>query len=162
MQLVNNSVVVQPSPPIQSARTDAVISLMRTNPLNNKSNYKLLVFADGTVVYEGNEHIPRKGKISQEKLKQLVSESERINYFTLANQYVYFENCPESCINHPCADTGISLSGDDSLVTTSINSNGKSKTVVHYHGCKNVSRLKDLTALENKIDEVVNTKQWIE
>jgi hypothetical protein len=44
---------------------------------------------------------------------------------------------------------------------TSITIDGRSKRVEHYHGCKGAEILERLTGLENKIDETVNTKQWI-
>ena len=44
---------------------------------------------------------------------------------------------------------------------TSIRINGKSKTINHYLGCLEPKVPKGLTELENKIDEIVNTAQWL-
>ena len=42
---------------------------------------------------------------------------------------------------------------------TSLTVDGKTKTVRHYHG--DFSAPKELTELEDKIDEIVNSNQWI-
>jgi hypothetical protein len=44
---------------------------------------------------------------------------------------------------------------------TSIQLDGRSKRVSHYYGCGTEGSLAKLTELENKIDEVVGTQQWI-
>ena len=116
--------------------------------------YKLSIFADGKVEFEGKEFVKRKGKargqITKAALQSLVREFEKINYLKLDNEYVTEgPNCPESWTDNPSA-------------TTSLNWRGKKKTIRHYHGCRGARVLEQLTALENKIDQVVNTKRWIE
>jgi hypothetical protein len=44
---------------------------------------------------------------------------------------------------------------------TSIRINGRSKTIKHNHGCRGPKVPKELTELEDKIDEIVNTAQWL-
>jgi uncharacterized protein DUF6438 len=131
-----------------------VITLERTVCYGTCPAYKLTIFDDGKVVYEGKEFVKRKGKaegqISKAALDELVREFERIDYFKLDDQYTDDpKNCPESWTDYPSA-------------TTSLNWKGKTKTVLHYHGCRGSAVLDHLTALENKIDEAVNTKRWIE
>ncbi|HET9479938.1 MAG TPA: hypothetical protein VFO72_11365, partial [Pyrinomonadaceae bacterium] len=58
------------------------------------------------------------------------------------------KNCPELWTDHPTA-------------VTSLNWKDRKKTVSHYHGCRGTAVLEQLTKLENKIDEVVNTNRWI-
>jgi hypothetical protein len=40
--------------------------------------------------------------------------------------------------------------------------NGTTKTVTHYTGCQGFPREQELIALEDPVDEVVNTAQQIE
>ncbi len=150
------SVTPQPSPPAPTI----VLRKGQFSPI-----YSVSIYADGTVIFEGTEHTRIKGKveskISPEKVEGLITEFEKAGYFSLADRYVYFQDCPQSCVEHPCADTGIYLSGDHTFVTTSVNTGQRSKTIVHYYGCENKDT-QTLTKLEDKIDEVANTKQWVE
>jgi hypothetical protein len=134
--------------------TVPVITLERSPCFGTCPVYKLAIYSDGKVEYEGLEFVKKTGKaegrITEDELKQLISEFEKIDYFNLADQYVSGskKNCPEVWTDHPTA-------------ATSLNWNGKKKTVVHYHGCRGATVLKQLTALENKIDEVAKTERWI-
>lgn len=131
-----------------------VITLERTVCFGTCPAYKLEIFADGKVVYEGKEFVKRKGKaegrITKDKLEQLVREFERINYLSLDDYYSERDpkNCPESWTDNPSA-------------TTSLNWKGKTKTIEHYYGCRGLVVLDQLTALERKIDEVANSKRWV-
>lgn len=130
-----------------------VITLERTTCFGTCPAYTLSIYEDGTVVYEGRQFVKRKGKarsrISKAALDELVREFDRINYFSLDDDYTGAQkNCKELWTDNPTA-------------TTSLNWNGKSKVIRHYHGCRGSSVLEQLTALEDKIDEVANTKRWI-
>lgn len=130
-----------------------VITLERTACFGTCPIYKLAIFEDGRVLYEGKDFVKRKGKaegrITKAALQGLVREFNRINYLKLDDEYVSEgENCPEWWTDSPSA-------------VTSLNWKGKKKTIRHYHGCRGLSVLDQLTALENKIDQVVNTKRWI-
>ena len=48
---------------------------------------------------------------------------------------------------------------DAPSVITSITIDGKTKTIEHYHGDFNAPE--QLIELENRIDEIINSKQWI-
>jgi hypothetical protein len=122
--------------------------------MNACPTYELTVKADGSVVFEGIDVTEVKGKvedkISLEKVKQLMAEFQKADYFSLENSYDY-ENCPKTWTDRPDAYTSIKI-------------NGKQKTIRHYLGCKE----KDseifparLYELENKIDEIVETKRWV-
>ena len=74
-------------------------------------------------------------------MRQLVSEFQTIDYFSLDNEYTYTD------------------ATDMPLATTSITINGQTKTIAHYHG--DLSAPKELTELENKIDDIVSTERWV-
>jgi hypothetical protein len=124
---------------------DMVITLERTACFGFCPVYTLTIYGNGTVIYEGEEFVTTKGRvettINQEKITQLISEFEAVDYFSLNDGYV------EHTIT--CAQT----------VITSITIDGKTKTIEHYHGDLNAPE--QLTELENKIDQIVNSKQWV-
>jgi CRISPR/Cas system CMR-associated protein Cmr3 (group 5 of RAMP superfamily) len=124
---------------------DEVIMLKRTACFGFCPVYTLTIYSDGTVVYEGEEFVKTQGRvettIDQEKIKQLVSEFEAVGYFSLNDGYV----------EHTITDA--------QTVITSITIDGKTKTIEHYHGDLNAPE--QLTELENKIDEIVDSNQWI-
>lgn len=118
--------------------------------------YKITVKADGTVLFEGIKSTKFKGKtkgnISEERVKELIMEFKKANYFNLLDNYNY-ETCPNSFT-------------DSHDVNTSIQINGKKKSVNHYLGCVGYNTefekpLNDLTELENKIREISGATRWI-
>lgn len=130
-----------------------VITLERTACFGTCPIYKLTIFDNGRVLYEGKDFVKRKGKaegrITKAALEKLVREFNQIDYLNLDDEYVSEgKNCPEWWTDNPSA-------------VTSLNWKHKQKTIRHYHGCRGSRILDQLTALENKIDEVVNTKRWI-
>ena len=131
-----------------------VITLERTICFGMCPAYKVSIYGDGLVLYDGKEFVKTKGdadgRITKDEVQQLVREFEKIDYLKLADDYGSDDKtCPESSTDYPSA-------------TTSLNWNGKQKTVRHYLGCRGLPVLDQLRALEDKIDEVVNTKRWIE
>ena len=138
----------------QDIPQDLMITLERTVCLGYCPAYKLTITADGAVVFEGRQFVKQKGAtlksaISQERLKQMMAEFDRVKFFSLEDDYMDNPRvCAENETDHPSAFTSIRI-------------NGKSKTVKHYHGCQGPKVPKELTELENKIDEIVNTAQWL-
>lgn len=135
-----------------SLTTVPVITLQRTPCFGTCPAYKLMIYEDGKVEYEGKDHVKRKGKaegrITKEELEKLIAEFERIDYLNLADNYTSdSKNCPQIWTDHPTA-------------VTSLNWKGKKKTITHYHGCRGSSVLEQLTALEDEIDQVVKTERW--
>jgi len=130
-----------------------MITLERSVCFGTCPAYKVTIFDDGKVVYEGKDFVKRKGRvearISKSELEELVGEFNRLNYLNLDDEYGVGDKCPESWTDYPSA-------------VTSFTANGKTKRINHYLGCRGLPILDQLRALENKIDEVVNTKRWIE
>ena len=131
--------------PTPSDLDEVVITLERTVCFGVCPEYKLTVYGSGSVIYEGKRFVRVEGKrtiaISEEKVKQLLFEFKKIDYFSLNDSYEEF------------------MATDMPSAFTSLTVNGKTKTVRHYHG--DFSAPKELTELEDKIDEIVNSNQWI-
>ncbi|HEU0143155.1 MAG TPA: DUF6438 domain-containing protein [Nitrososphaera sp.] len=146
------------SPASNPVPKDAVITLERTICFGNCPSYKLMIYADGVVVYEGREYVKTKGtakgQIREEALKQLISEFERINFFSLRDTYYdQSDGCSAEVTDMPSAKTSIQV-------------RGRKKTISHYYGCWEKGRdfviyPQELFKLEKMIDEVVNSKQWV-
>ena len=146
---------------------DTVITLQRfADAFNNGTDYSLTINSDGTVIFQRfrNPSVPGfdpnapapqpiRTTIAVENVAALVAEFERINFFSLRDRYAKIEDgCPGVWTDHGGAETSITI-------------NGKSKTIGHYHGCLEANHgptyPAQLTNLELRIDEVVNTKQWL-
>lgn len=154
-QVANQNLNPSSSPALTSVPKDLSVSLERTpcGGFNSQCPvYKLKILNDGTVIYDGQSNVKRSGivksTINRERLQQLVAEIEETNYFSLKSRYsIVADGCEGSLY-------------DSSSVNTSIIMNGKSKNIFHYKGC--VGAVPELTKLEDSIDEIVNSKQWIE
>jgi len=136
----------------QNAKGDQ-ITLERGPCFGSCPMYKLTIKSDGTVTFEGKRFTKTigtaDGKISQSDFRALVSEFEKIDYFSLADAYTPgTKQCGQVMTDMPSANTSIKVKG-------------KSKSVAHYHGCRGEGALARLTALEDKIDAVVGTQKWI-
>ena len=134
----------------QDIPQDLMITLERTSCFGICPVYKLTITADGAVVFEGRRHVKQEGTtirsaISQERLKQLMTEFDRVRFFSLETSY--WKDLRRCGKDSPSAFTSIRI-------------NGKSKRIKHYLICSEL-KYKEITELENKIDEIVNTAQWL-
>ena len=133
---------------------DTIISSERTGCFGDCRIYKVTIFADGTVIYNGenslNESAVKQASISPEKLRELIREFGKIDYFKFRDAYGdgNEEVCQESVT-------------DSLSVTTSFAMQGKSKRVRHNYGCQGFPGETELLNLENLLDQIVNTAQWI-
>jgi len=127
-----------------STSQNVALTLERTACFGFCPMYKLTVYGNGKVVYEGKRFVKVTGTrtttISQAAVRKLVSEFQQINYFRLPDSYA---------AGHT----------DAPYVITSLTMGKKQKTV--RHDLSSPDAPKRLTELENKIDAVVNSKQWI-
>ncbi len=123
--------------------SDTLITLERGVCFGACPVYELEVRADGTVRYRGNQYVAvegqRGGRIDPDDFAALVDEFERIGYFNLDDEY-------------PC------LATDVPTFVTSITTAGRSKRVVH---CFISDAPQELQELEDLIDEVTGSTQWI-
>ena len=156
LAMSSNELLVPQTKEIELTK-DTVITLDRSACYGYCPEYTLTISGDGSVVFvlrmNGKEVRKVTSIISQEKLKEIIKEFNKADYFSLKDKYINQEDdgCPEYWTDQPD-------------VNTSIKTNGRIKSISHYHGCReNRGRTiypKGLTELERKIDEIVNTKQW--
>ena len=128
-------------PPKPTGYKDVIITLERTSCYGICPDYKLTMYGDGRVVYEGKRFVKVTGtqtaQISQDKVEEIVNEFYQTDYFSLRDEYT------ASITDLPTTVTSISI-------------DGKTKKVVDYYGAP-----EKLNELENKIDEITNSKSWV-
>lgn len=135
------------------------LELSRTSCYGSCPIYPLRADSSGIVEFEGVDFTEVKGKVetrlSDEEIKKISDEIQKSKFFTLDNDYGYeSKNCQW-------------ILTDQSGVFLTIEIDGRKKTIDHYQGCQletgfwQKSPLEELSKLENKIDEIVGTKQWI-
>lgn len=140
---------------------DTVITLERTGCYGRCPSYTLSIFSDGTVTYYGQSRYgftrvtgAARSWVSQEQLRQLLSEFERVRYFSLKDRYeTVGDGCPTVATDSPSAISSLQI-------------NGRKKTIRHYHGCIMKEREpeafpRELTNLENRVDEITGSERWV-
>jgi hypothetical protein len=151
-----------------NAQTSDVINNQSTSSTMNQSNgdttnvnitmfrgacfgtcpiYYLEINGDGKVIYRGYEYVnvtgERMSTIPVEKIKELVNQFNNSGYFNLKDRYDQVEIT------------------DQATVVTSIRIDGTFKSVYDYLGTIKLPELQNLRQLENMIDEVTNSSQWV-
>jgi len=122
---------------------DVIITMKRQGRNGYFPTYSLTIYDDGEVMYEGIKNVQTMGThisiISRPTLDQMVYEFINIYYFALKDRYYNpkSDSCP--------------------IVITSIKMDDKSKSIYHEHGSQ---APKKISELEDKIDKIVNSKQW--
>ncbi|MBD1893832.1 DUF6438 domain-containing protein [Coleofasciculus sp. FACHB-129] len=128
----------------QQVSPQVALTLERTACFGFCPIYKLTVYGNGKVVYEGKRFVKVTGTrtttISKTAARKLIADFQKLNYFKLQDSYTG---------GHTDAPSAI----------TSLTIGKKQKTVHHYLPSPDAPT--QLTELENKIDTVVNSKQWI-
>jgi hypothetical protein len=121
--------------------SSVIITLERTPCFGSCPAYRVTVSGDGQVTYKGEGFVEVTGtktyQIPEADVRELVSAFVSLNYFSLDDEY-------------------ISRATDLPSTTTSITIGDTTKTVFHYGEGPG-----SLTQLENKIDELAQTKDLI-
>jgi Domain of unknown function (DUF6438) len=129
----------------------AVVTLERTPCFGTCPVYLVSASANGTIRFEGKSHVSHPGsavgQIPKARLDSLLAELEAAGYFGFEERYV-----PGS---PACGNAATDLP----TVTTSLTLGGRTKQIEHYRGCASAPHA--LSQLEERIDEVLNTAQWI-
>jgi hypothetical protein len=135
-----------PPQPVVDAST--VITLDRTVCFGVCPSYSLRIGGDGTVVYSGRQFVKVVGTASAQvpvsDVQALVNEMEQANYFNLT--------VPQTCAR--------GIATDYPTATTSLTLGGATHTVEHYGG--NPCAPTVLTTLEDRIDAVAQSTQWVD
>jgi hypothetical protein len=133
---------------------DTLIVLQRGACEQRCAVYRLVIFADGTVIYEGRYFVHRSGLIksgvSPDVLNKLIGDLEAGGFFQLEDNYG-FGSSKDHCD---------SIDGGGPTAILTVSNQGRSKTILHNHRCVGAvpSRLTDL---EDKVDHAVGTVKWI-
>jgi len=141
----------QPRP--DAVPADTIITLQRGGCEKRCAVYKIMLFADGTLIYDGQYYVRKDGVVSTKvdvtAIKTLVDEFRTAGYFTMQSQYGYDNT------------TGCqSVRSDAPVAISSISTGGVAKSVIHHRRCVEPA-LDRLTQLEDKIDKVANSGRWI-
>lgn len=170
-QQVNSNVQEEINDQNQPKAEPQLTLIMERFTWTHTLDYKVEIHPDGKVDFTKTNgkfvdtKVIRKAesKLEKEKMKQLITEIETSDFFSLDSDYGYrFKNC-------------LSARTDEDSVKIHLNLNGKEHTVNHNLGCFDITfaELKEeinrkdkifpqkLYKLENKIDEIVETKRWI-
>ena len=120
-----------------------VITMERTQCKGMCAEYKISFYDDGSVVYEGKAGASKAGiwhaAVSKEILDDLVTQFQRINFFSLQPSY------SGGLSQNPVAITSYRLSD-------------RIKTVSHDEGSP--FSPESLTALEDRVDAAVQSVNW--
>jgi hypothetical protein len=135
------------------AAPDTLITLQRGACEARCAVYRLVIFADGTVIYQGQFYVRQAGlvksSISPEVLAKLIGDLETGGFFQMENNYGYGGN------------TGCdSIDEGGPIAILSVSNQGRSKTILHDHSCVGAVP-KRLTELEDKVDRAVGAVKWI-
>jgi hypothetical protein len=132
---------------------DTLIVLQRGACEHRCAVYKVVIFADGSVIFDGRFYVRRPGltktTIRRESLRQLLDEAAALRFFDLKDRYGYGDTVGCDAIQ-----------SDAPSAIVSISSGGAAKTIIHHLGCVGADSER-LKQLEEKIDNVVNTAIWI-
>ncbi|MDQ3916943.1 MAG: DUF6438 domain-containing protein [Acidobacteriota bacterium] len=148
-----NRPAAQPSPAAQTTPPEPVIVFQQNGEsFNHTPSYILSIYADGTVVFEGTENVNNKGRFTGEvdrgELRRLISEFERIGFFSLADNYDGKGACP-------------TLWSDSPYVFITLNLDGRSKKVGRNAGCEGTNTQKELAALEDMVLRTTKVNRWL-
>jgi ankyrin repeat protein len=134
-----------PFPEVRDWKT-VVMTLTRTGCLGSCPSYRVEVHGDGNVVYDGTGSVAVEGKhrctISQEKVRELVTQFREADYYSLLDEYVAnWTDLP--------------------TYTSSIEIDGQLKKVTDYAGVQLGMPLK-VSDLEFSIDHMSEVNRWTE
>ena len=126
------------------------ISLERTPCYGTCPVYKVTLHADGTVTYEGKEFVKeigtRSGRISASDFQQLARQVQKIDFFSLKDEYRSKKNPNGSILNVTDLPTRI----------TTVKKGDRTKTVENYFGGPDA-----LKRLEEAIDRISGSAVWV-
>lgn len=136
---------------------DTVLAMERTICFGTCPAYELLIFGDGTVVFEGKRYVKQPGRwsyrVGLDVVASLIAAFRQADFFSLdlgvdgdSNSIFTGADC------YTCA----------SSVILSIRLGDEYHQVDHYLGCTGFPGEDELLNLEGAIDSMLNVRKWIE
>ena len=125
-----------------------VIQFERTTCYGNCPAYRLTIYGDGRVEYNGLKFVklagPAQGRVGRVELKTLVEQLSKADFLKI-DQYTEKSCSCTLCTDMPTAITEVKLKN-------------KSHRVEHYYGCRCAP--KALWDVEEAIDKITRSEQW--
>src|SRR5690349_20504797 len=136
-----------PAPETASAAPGApFVSMSREVCFGECPIYRIAVYRDGTVRYEGEAYVARRGRytgtVSEAQIRELDALFTDHRFFGLADAYTHAD-----WTDYPSVKLGY------------VSPDGRAKVVDHYHG--DVSAPLVLAILENGVDRIVGVERWV-
>lgn len=139
-----------PAPAPTPDYSSLVITLERTVCFGFCPIYRLTVYGDGRVEYEGDRNVDVEGlqtsTLTPEQVQELVDAYQAADYFNLKDDYTA-----------PVTDLPSTI--------TSVTIEGQTKVITNYGGCMEFDAAEKapqaLCDFEAKIDSVTNSAQWV-
>ena len=142
--------LVLPVSAFAADETPVSISLERTVCFGTCPSYIVTLLADGSVTFEGREHVKTKGvatkKIDASKLIPIFKKLEEIHFWELEDSYRTKKN----------ADGSITSISDLPTKNVTVKTATKTKKVEDYFGTP-----AGMNELELLIDEVAGVNEWV-
>jgi hypothetical protein len=113
--------------------------------------YRIVIFADGDVLFQGRSRVRRTGAalthIAPDQVQQILEKFKQTDYNHIEDIYgLHGSGCTKTLHDQP-------------ILILSLSTGGFSKTLTHHRGCvSDVS--KNLTLLEDSIVKLSDTAQW--
>jgi hypothetical protein len=127
---------------------DTLDRMERTGCFGTCPSYTLSILEDGKVTFNGREFVKHKGEatrvMSQENLDTLVQKIRESHFMDLPSN----PECESRYTDHSSVFLTITLDDERNSIT-------------HYLGCKGFQYEEELYDLEEAIDSLANTQQWI-
>ncbi|MEP7364735.1 MAG: DUF6438 domain-containing protein [Acidobacteriota bacterium] len=131
---------------------DTLIVLQRGACERRCAVYNLILFSDGSAIFDGRHYVGKPGltktTVSREAVGKLLDEAAALKFFDLPEKYV------------PGSPGCNAAPSDAPTAVLTISARGRTKTVLHHLACKTGDAGK-LAALEEKIDKTLNTVRWV-
>jgi TonB family protein len=127
--------------------------------------YKLKVYGDGLVEYEGEMYVSSKGhrraRIASAAVDQLLADFRRANFFSLDDEYMGLNKSTEIVVrvggcSKKMTTTSIGTPTDLPSTLTTLTIGEKTKKVLDYYTAP-----ASLRALETQIDQLTNSARWV-
>jgi hypothetical protein len=127
-------------------RGAVLATLERTVCFGTCPSYRVTVFSDGRVQWEGASFVKVKGKATAK-----LTPAELAALRDAFRDAKYFARQDADCYDVT----------DNPSANTSFDDGKQKKSIKHYYGCRSSKDAPALTALENKIDAILGTERWV-